>query len=386
MTNLQKSIQREIALFSEAILSEGGSVPEVSKAAFCKARKKLRPTAFVELSNTVIQKFNESGQGLQWHGYRLLGVDGSNVELPNSKEIQENFGVFQTRTDGKAICLARTLMLYDCLNHMTLHGSLDTMEASENSMLWEALPDMDISENDILIFDRYYASYLLLFYLSERKIPFCFRMKKGTWKIVDAFHKSGEQSSCVTISLPVKDQESAAGLGITAGSITVRLAQVELEGGETELLLTSLTDEVLFSIADLKELYNHRWPIEEHYKAFKHKVCIENFSGKSYKAILQDFYAKIFIMNLTAVAVRPINEALKKETVKLKYTHKVNFTEAIATMKKAVVSFFVTMKITEALTRLKRRLFSFTEPIRPERKANRKHLIKRKQYMTYKQV
>lgn len=39
MANLQKALQREIALFSEAVQSDGGSVPEVSKAAFRKARK-----------------------------------------------------------------------------------------------------------------------------------------------------------------------------------------------------------------------------------------------------------------------------------------------------------------------------------------------------------
>jgi len=44
-------------------------------------------------------------------------------------------------------------------------------------------------------------------------------------------------------------------------------------------------------------------------------------------------------MNLTAAAVRPINEALKKSTVRAIYPHQVNFIEAIATMKKAVVSF-----------------------------------------------
>jgi hypothetical protein len=115
-------------------------------------------------------------------------------------------------------------------------------------------------------------------------------------------------------------------------------------------------------------------------------VCIENFSGKSYKAVLQDFYVKIFIMNLTAVAVRPINEALKKESVKVKHSHQVNIIEAIATMKKAVVSFFVTGKIAEAIKRVVRRLSNNTEPIRPGRKFKRKHQPKRKHYMTYKPV
>ena len=46
MTNLQKSIQREISLFVDAIELDGGSIPEVGKSAFCKARKKLQPTVF----------------------------------------------------------------------------------------------------------------------------------------------------------------------------------------------------------------------------------------------------------------------------------------------------------------------------------------------------
>ena len=115
-------------------------------------------------------------------------------------------------------------------------------------------------------------------------------------------------------------------------------------------------------------------------------MCIENFSGKSQRAVLQDFYVKLFIMNLTAVAVRPINEALKKQAAKVKYTHQVNFIEAIATMKKAVVSFFITDKLGEALKRVVRRLSTITEPIRPGRKFKRNHQPKRKHHMNYKPV
>lgn len=125
MTNLQKGLQREIALFSEVIQSEGGSIAEVSKAAFCKACRKLKPTAFSELSKVTCKTFYDSNEVQLWNGYRLIGVDGSTVELPNSQEIQEKDGVFKTRQDGKAICMGRTLMMYDTLNHMTLHGSLD---------------------------------------------------------------------------------------------------------------------------------------------------------------------------------------------------------------------------------------------------------------------
>jgi Transposase DDE domain len=386
MTNLQKGIQREIALFKDAIELDGGSIPEVSKAAFCKARKKLKHTAFTALSECVCKTFYQSRSVQRWHGYRVIAVDGSTVELPNSPQIQKQYGVFKHRADGKAICMARTLMVYDTLNHMTLAGTIDSINKSETVMLWEALPGLDLKKDDLLVFDRCYASHLLFFYLNKRGVPFCFRMKKDWWKVVENFYNSGAQSSLVTLTLPAKDKPKAAELELVQTSLTCRLTRIELESGETEILLTSLTDQDAFSVADTTQLYNLRWPIENAYKTFKHKVCIENFSGKSVLSVLQDFYVKIFIMNLTAIGVRPINKALQKPSVKVKHTRQVNLIEAVATMKRAVVSFFLTKNISKALKRFYERSARITEPIRPGRKYKRNHQPKRKHYQNYKPV
>jgi hypothetical protein len=277
-------------------------------------------------------------------------------------------------------------MVYDTLNHITLHGAIDTMAESETSMLWKCLPDLKVGENDILVFDRNYASHLLFFYLQKLGVQFCFRMKKDWWKVVEGFYNSGQASSVITLELPRKDQQKATELGITQTEIKCRLTRIELDGAETEILLTSLVNEEVFSVADTKELYGLRWSIEDAYKTFKHKVCVENFSGKSDKAVLQDFYVKLFIMNLTAVAIRPINEALKKKTVKVKYVHQVNLIEAIATMKRTVVSFFISNQVSKTIKRLWQRLLKTTEPIRPKRKFKRNHQPKRKHYMNYKPV
>ena len=386
MTNLQKSIQREIALFKDAMELDGGSIPEVSKAAFSKARLKLKPTAFSALSDIIVDKFYESEEVQRWYGFRILAVDGSTEEVPNSAELKGKYGVAATRKDGKQICMARMLMVYDALNHITIHGTLDKWSESETSMLWKALPDLKLDGSDLLVFDRYYASHLLIFYLQKLGVKFCFRMKQNWWKVVESFYNSGKSSTVLTLDLPGKDKVQAEQLGICERQIKCRLVRVELEGGETEILLTSLLDEHEYSVADMKQLYGLRWSIEETYKTFKHKVCIGNFSGKSVKAVLQDFFVKIFIMNLTAVAVRPINEALKKQSVKVKYGHQVNIIEAIATMKRSVVSFFLTHKIDKAITRLNERLSRITEPIRPGRKFDHNHQHRRKHYMCYKPV
>jgi Transposase DDE domain len=387
MTSLQKGLQREIALFSEAILTEGGSIPEVHKSAFCKARKKLRHSAFIQLSEAVQTQFYQSGGARTWKGFRLLGVDGSMVELPNSDEIQQHYGVFQYRSDGKATCMGRTLMVYDPINHLTLYGALDKVEVSEPALLLQALYQVELKENDLLIFDRLYASRLLFLYLRSKGVQFCFRMKNNWWKVVESFYNSGKTSEVIQVELPPKDKAKAAALGISATAMECRLVRIELQGGETEILLTSLTDEKSYCAQDLKECYGWRWPVEEAYKLFKHKVCIENFTGKSCTAVLQDFHVKLFIMNLTAAAVQPINKALEKKTVKVKYPRKVNVREALFSLKKAVVSFFVTGQITKAVKKFCSRIAKITEPIRQGRKYKRyQQPHKRKYPMNYKPV
>jgi hypothetical protein len=258
------------------------------------------------------------------------------------------------------------------------------MAVSETNMFIEAISQQAADSKDLFVFDRYYASQLLYFLLAQQEVRFCFRLKLNWWMPAKKFYASGKSSEVLTIQLPQADRERAQQLGITLTTMRVRLVRVELPGGLTELLLTNLINERQFSVAAIKELYALRWPVEEAYKSFKHKVCLENFSGKSKKAVLQDFYVKLFIMNLTAVMVGPINQALAKNTVRVKHHHQCNFTEALATMKKAVVSLFITNKVTTTLHRCIERFFRFTEPIRPGRNNKRKKLPKRKHYINYK--
>ena len=389
MTNLQKSIQRELSLYTDAFALDGGRIPEVGKSAFCKARNKLHPTVFKALSDEIVNEYYKMGEADLWQGYRILAVDGTRLVLPNTKEMAKRFGLVVSSKDNKnnnATCMGQALTIYDSLNNITLYSSLDHIDVSEVSLLYKSLTDMSFNENDIMVFDRCYASHLLIFYLQKLGMQFCFRMKSHHWNIVKNFIGSGKESQLLELQMPSWDKKEAMLLGITEKSMKCRLTKVELDGGEIEILLLSLIDEHKISVADTKDLYWKRWPIENTYKTFKTKVCIENFSGKTENAVMQDFYVKIFIMNLTAVAIRPINDALKKESVKIKYPHQVNLIEALATMKRAVVSFFATGRLVKGMKRLISRVSWITEPIREGRKFERNHKAKKKFYATQKPV
>ena len=71
-----------------------------------------------------------------------------------------------------------------------------------------------------------------------------------------------------------------------------------------EVLITSLLDTKAYPYRAFAKLYALRWGIEENYKREKQRLEIENFSGRSPWVLLQDFHAKIFAQNLTAIFVR----------------------------------------------------------------------------------
>jgi hypothetical protein len=69
---------------------------------------------------------------------------------------------------------------------------------------------------------------------------------------------------------------------------------VELDTGESEILITSLLDTQCHPHELFTDLYHLRWPVEEDYKRMKQWIEIENFSGKSVLSVYQDFMLKFF--------------------------------------------------------------------------------------------
>ncbi len=129
-------------------------------------------------------------------------------------------------------------------------------------------------------------------------------------------------------------------MGLDKKPIRVRLIRIELESGETEVLITSLTDMKQFPYELFSDLYHLRWPIEEDYKTLKYRLQVENWSGKTVHSVYQDFHAKCFSKNFTAViATTTVDDILKKSSA-LKHIHQINFAQALSQMKNTIVLLF----------------------------------------------
>jgi len=171
-------------------------------------------------------------------------------------------------------------------------------------------------------------------------------------------------------------------MGFDTTAITARLIRVELDSGETEVLITSLLDLEAFPKELFSDLYHLRWPVEEDYKTLKYRIQIENFSGKTVHSVYQDFHAKVFSKNLTAVIATTTREQIIKKSEKLKYTHQINFAQALSKMKDTIVLFFSSSRgrINSYIDQVRNIFIKTTEAIRPDRKYPRKHRVKQKRF------
>lgn len=389
MLRFKSSIQRELDRFYREVMQSGFNIREVTKGAFTQARAKLNPWAFKRLNEVAINSFYQGASYYEWHQMRLLSVDGTRLVLPNHASVVQEFGMhhFGPKADSRR-CLAIGSLLYDVLNQVTLDSQIAPYASSERDLLMEHLEH--IKPGDLLLLDRGYTSFWLLFLLKARGIEFCVRMNDQTWLQVRDFTQSCEKERIVSFALPKKDRNRLNNFPqMLDTEITCRLIKVELQNGEKEILCTSLTDEKTYLYQDFEQLYHYRWNEEEAYKLLKSRIELEDFSGKTARAVRQDFHAKVFLMTLCAAYAHPIEEKVIAEyeaDKNRKFDQKINRTNALAMTMDILVPTFVKKKYREALQAFDQIVEKTREIVRPARSNPRDKKPKRPYSMNYKRL
>ncbi len=393
--SLNRAIQRELDSFFTKLSSSEYTIREATKGAFSQARSKLNEWGFIRLNEIAVDTFYDKSEYYVWNNHRLLAVDGTRIMLPNHKSIKEEFGEcsFGPNADSPR-SMAIGSMLYDVLNQLTIDAQLapyknmGNKKGSERALLEKHM--YRLKQKDLLLLDRGYPSISLFFLLMAQGVEFCVRMKGSWWKEVRTFRESGEKEKIVTFSLPDKDRQKLSKFPEWIGKmIKCRLVRVELDTGEIEILCTSLTDTEQYPYEQFKELYHFRWNEEEAYKLLKSRIELENFSGKTAKAVKQDFHAKIFLLTLSAAYAHPVEERVRAEfkaDKNRKYDQKINRTNAISMTKDILIGMLLKKQYKKALKAFDDIVFNTREIIRPDRKNERNHRKKKPYSMNYKRL
>ena len=95
-------------------------------SAFCQARKKIKSELFIALKDETVRIYydiyGKTGLVKRWNERLLLAIDGSIINLPDTKETRQKYSI-QTNQYKDGTVQALSSYLYDVLNEICINAS-----------------------------------------------------------------------------------------------------------------------------------------------------------------------------------------------------------------------------------------------------------------------
>ena len=276
----------------------------MSHQAIGKQRVFIKPELFIMIYKRFINKiYSENKHFSDFKGYIVTACDGSIFDLPNVTLTHQEFDIEDKTKFSNQRIRARVSGIMDVNSKLMLTCKIVERTIKETNLAMEHLKDLKSRfniEKMITIYDRGYNSVELMLYTEKLNSKFLIRLTKNNF--IKQRRRIMGNNKIIQINLTnsmIKDfeDENLREIAKKMGRYNLRIVELTLENGTTEILATNL-DSNEFSIEEIKELYAQRWSIETGFKKLKSQIMIERFSGHRRIIIEQDFYASIFIYNI----------------------------------------------------------------------------------------
>ena len=293
----------------------------VAASSICKARAKVHEDLFLDLHREILRR---GCADRRWKGHRTFAVDGTRMNLP--RPLAE--AGYRAPTPGACYPLG----LVSCLYRLDTGTPVDFSLSANTDERAAALAHLDaLQPGDIVVFDRGYFSFALLYAVVWRGAHPVFRLCRNS--AFDDFIDSDRDDAVVSTVLKrdTRARLRAAFPGRRFDPIDLRLIRCTHEDSEYALA-TTLADTGKYTLDDLSDLYHGRWDIEELFKTSKAVIAVDEFHSRTERGVRQELYAHFNLIAMTRLLSNRGDGLLEemRELGKEKMT--VNFKNALAIM------------------------------------------------------
>jgi hypothetical protein len=246
-----------------------------SEEAFCQARGRVPWAFWSALSQLLSDRFERQRlDRLRWRGrYRLLGMDGSTIDVPNEAALLKTFGS-AGRDKGRRQAQARLVLLQFTLARMPWRWDLVPLAMSEQAVAAQLLTHLHV--DDMTLIDRGFWSYALFWQIQRQLAYFAIRQRKQVKFKTLAQRGPGDYLvEWTPASSAAKKAIKEQGLPM---SITLRVIEYQIQGFRPSAVVTNLLDaqavpgEAFVRLAVKEQgrrlvygevgVYHRRWEIE----------------------------------------------------------------------------------------------------------------------------
>ncbi len=266
----------------------------VAASSVCEARQKLPETVFQELNQNIVNHFEKIEDHKNWNGHRVFAVDGSRVTLPKEL-LEQGYKIYNEKKGYYPVGLV------SCLYNLQTGIAYDFELVNHNNERICAANHLNIAgEEDIIVYDRGYFSYLLLYQHSTKNIHCVFRIQNGRVnQEIAAFWNSDDVDKVIEYypAEATKSDLRKRGFNLKFKPIQIRLIKHTISK-TTYIYATTLVDKK-YKKESFSQLYHARWGIEELYKISKRLIEVEDFHSKTEVGVKQEIYAHFVLINIS---------------------------------------------------------------------------------------
>lgn len=279
----------------------------IAPSSFCAARKKLNESIFQDANHRILQAYAPQAGSYAWRGHRLFAVDGSKITLPR-KLIDWGYRLANDQThypQGLLSCLyeIRSRLPFD----FELVSHHDERKCARKHL--GALKD-----NDVVVYDRGYFSYEMLYQHHQRGIHAIFRLPNSSYTVIQKFLASGQTERVVEIFPSPRARQDIAKRYPDLDIVPLKMRLLKYQISDTTYCLgTTLVDvHQRYPLEDFIEVYHSRWGVEELYKVSKRLLTIEDFHAKTERGVKQEIYAHFVLITMNRLFANQADLELNK--------------------------------------------------------------------------
>lgn len=263
---------------------------------YCKARQRLASDLLVALGHSLGQRLCQAQcDAWRWRGREVKLIDGTTVSMPDTQVNQAHYPQSRVQQPGLGFPVMRIVGIISLGCGAVLdwaQGACEGKHSGETSMLRQL--DAALSENDVVLMDRYYTGYFTLARLQALGVDFVSRQHQLRHMDFRQGKRLGKGDHVVCWSRPQRPKwMTVEEYEATPSSLEVRETRVG-----NWVLISSLKDARTVSRTDLGQLYGWRWQVELDLRAIKTVMQMDVLRCKTPAMVVKEVAAHLLAYNL----------------------------------------------------------------------------------------
>jgi putative transposase len=316
-----------VADMATYLLQTGQRPPSGDTGAYCRARAKLKLTALQRLVREVSGQLEDRvAAAWLWKGLHAKLVDGFTFTMPDTPENQAAFPQPHVQRPGVGFPLARACVVLSLATAGVCDlavGPYEGKQTGETALRRGLLATF--APNDVVVFDRYFCSFMKLALLSQRGVHVCARLHHCRRSDFRRGRRLGPGDHLITWTRPQRPTwMSPEQYGQMPETLTLREVQfdVTVPGRRVETLtvITTLTDPQKYSRQDIADLYGFRWNAELDIRQIKQTLHLDHVRCKTPQMVRRELWVTLLAYNLIRKVIATAAAVHQKQPRQLGFT------------------------------------------------------------------